>query len=265
MTSITGFGYGNLTDAATLSGSGWSVTHPLTELQSRDLAEYAETTGTTAEIVFDHGSAKAAAVFGLIAHTVTDASATIRVTRGTTSGAADVLDSGALTAWPFAPLDGDRDGSVFGLWVIEQETTARYTKIAVSGSAVMRFGRAFVGRIFLPTWSPPQGRTSDGWIESMSTVDRMANGTDRVWQRRQLRTAAWDSEFMSPAEASLLTEIMRTHGTTGEVVYVRDRIDRAAQQQRGFLGLLRKLGALEYPHWRFNSAPIAIDERGGAP
>lgn len=51
MGSIVGIGYGNMGDAATLGGTGWSLTKPVTNLQDRDLAVYAETTGTSAEIL----------------------------------------------------------------------------------------------------------------------------------------------------------------------------------------------------------------------
>ena len=264
--SKTAIGYGNLADLATLSGAGWSSAHPITELQTRDLAEYAETTGTTATITIDHGTAKGARVFALFAHSGVGASATIGVTRGTTSGGSDVYASDAEACWPFTPIDDDRDGSRFGLCVIAgAESTARYTQITVTGDAPMRFGRLFVGRLFVPTWNPNYGATSDGWMSPNSTVDRLQNGADRSWSRRELRNAAFDIAAMQSAQASLLHEIVRTHGTTGEVVYVRSTTDRAAQQQYGFLGLLRTLSALESPFFNHRSAAISIDERGGAP
>lgn len=264
--SKTAIGHSNLVDAAALSGSGWSTAHPITALQSSDLADYAETTSTTATIIIDHGAAQAAQVFALIAHNGVGAGATITVTRGTTSEGSDVYAGETLACWPFSPLGADRDGAHFGIFVVAAtETSARYTKLVVTGDAVMRFGRLFVGQLFVPTWNPNYGATSDGWMPPNSAVDRLQNGADRSWSRRELRNAAFDIAAMQSAQASLLHEIVRTHGTTGEVVYVRSTTDRAAQQQYGFLGLLRTLSALESPFFNHRSAAISIDERGGAP
>lgn len=262
----TAIGYGNLIDAATLSGSGWSVSHPITNLQTRDLAEYAETTGSTAEVIIDHGQDEAAQLFCLFAHAGVAADATIGVTRGTTSEGFDVFASDAEPCWPFSPLGGDRDGSHFGLFLIAPtETEARYTKIVVSGSATMRFGRPFVGRLFVPTYNPNYGATSDGWMEPNSVVDRLQNGADRVWASREQRSAPFDYSALTKEQGSLFHEIVRTHGITGEVVYLRDTVDRAAQQQYGFLALMRKLSQLENPFFNHKATAVALDERGGAP
>ena len=50
-----------------------------------------------------------------------------------------------------------------------------------------------------------------------------------------------------------------------EVVHVASSHDRAVQQQFGFLGTLRALGALENPFYGHRGMAVAIDERGGAP
>lgn len=266
MTSTIGIGYSNYADAATLGGTGWSLTKPVTNLQDDDLAVYAETTGTTAEILIDLGSAKAPTLFALVAHTCTDASATITLTGGTSSGGSEVYAGSALPAWPFSPLDDDRDGSHFPLIVYAQSAgSARYWKLAAAGSSTMRFGRLWVSRVFLPDYSPEYGSISDGWMESYSTVDRGGNGADQSWSRRELRSVALEYPAMSQAQGSLWHEIQRAHGIASEVFYLADTQDRARQQQLSFLGLMRKLGPLENPFYRHNSAAVGIDERGGAP
>lgn len=266
MTSTVGIGYGNMGDDATLGGTGWSLTNPVTNLQDRDLAVYAETTGTSAEILIDLGSAKSPTLFVLPAHTCAAPSATVTLSGGTTSGGSEVYAGSALSCWPFAPLDDDYDGSHFPIIVYAPTAgSARYWKLAVSGSARMRFGRLLVQRVFLPEYSPEYGQIGDGWMESYSSVDRAGNGADQVWSRRELRSVALDFPAMTQAQGSLLHEIQRTHGITGEVTYLADTVDRARQQQLSFVGLMRKLGPLENPFYRRNSAAIAIDERGGAP
>lgn len=266
MSATTGFGYGDLTLTSTISETGWSPSHPAANVKTRDLAEYAESTGNTATFTLDHGGAKAAQLFALFAHTCEDANATIGVTRGTTSGGFDVWASDAEDAWAFSPLGDDRDGSHFGLFLIAPaETIARYTQVVVTGSAPMRFSRLIVCPLFVPTYNPEYGKTVDDWMPQNSIVDRAENGADQAIARTELRSAAFDYSALTGDQASLFHEILRTHGVTEEVVYVRDSVDRAKQQQYGFLGLMRKLSALENPFYRHQSAAIAIDERGGAP
>lgn len=264
MSSIIGLGYGNLGDDATLSGSGWSLTKPLANVQDEDLAVYAETTGSTATITIDLGSAQAPTLFALSAHSGVASSATLTLTAGSSSGASDLYPGTALAAWPFAPLS--YDGSHFPLIVYAPTAgSARYWQLVVAGSSTMRFGRLSIMKVLLPDYSPQYGQISDGWQESYSTVDRRGNGADLAWQRRELRSVALEYSAMSQAQGSLLHEIQRTHGITGEVFYLADTRDRARQQQLSFLGRMRKLGALENPFYARNSAAVAIDERGGAP
>ena len=266
--SIIKIGYGNLCDSSILSGGNWTSGHPLSEIQTRELARYAQSSSadpSATQIIMDHVSSKAAQVFGIIAHTEDDAAATITVTRGTTSGASDVYAGSPLACWPFTPIDGVYNGSHFGIWVITPaETVARYTKIAISGSQVIRIGRLFVGPI-ADGGCLAYGNYADDWQPANSTVDRTENGADWVTTRIELRSVPLSYSELTPTQASLIHEIMRTHTITGEVALIANTEDRAAQQQYGFLGILRKLSALEYPAYDTRSTALAIDERGGAP
>lgn len=103
-------------------------------------------------------------------------------------------------------------------------------------------------------------------MDSGSSVDRMRGGATQVWRRgRPQRSAPFEYSALPPAEASLWSEIVRTHDITSELGWIRSTQDRAVQQQRGFVGLLRKLSGLENPFYGHQSAAIAIDEIGGAP
>lgn len=255
------FAYGNLTDSSTLSGGSWSPA--LSNLQSRELAAYAESATNLATIDIDHGTAKAAQVFGLFAHNNVDTSSTITVTRGATSGGSDIYAGSALSCWPFTPTD--YAGSQFGIIVVApQSTTARYTRIVVSmTSGTLRVGRLFVGPMVANARNVV-GLAND-WMQDFSQVDRTEAGADWATARPRLRHAVLEFAALSAAEASTLHEIQRTHGTTGEVVYLPDIDDRAHTQQYGFLGLMRALSKLEYVTRDLSAIAIAIDERGGAP
>lgn len=263
MTSIVGIGYSNLIDAATLSGSGWSTAHPITNLQDRRLWTYARTTGTSADIIIDHGSAKTMRIFGLVGQN-TGAADTVTVTAGTTSGGIDVYEGSALTCWPFTPLD--YDGGHFGVWVVlPQDISARYARIQVAGSGIIRVSRAVCCPALMFDYAPSYGRISDGWRDPNSTVERGDSGADSGWKRREQRQVPYDLSAITPESASLLHEILRTHSIVDEVVHVASSHDRAVQQQFGFLGTLRALGALENPFYGHRGMAVAIDERGGAP
>lgn len=267
MTTVK-IGYGNLCDSSTLSGGSWTGGHPLTEIQTRELARYAQSSTADAadtQIIMDHGNAKAAQVFGIIAHTV-DAAATITITRGTTSGGSDVYAGSAVACWPFTPIDGVYNGSHFVIWVVVPfSTTARYTKIAISGSQVIRIGRLFVGPMLDVEYNPEHGKYQDEWQQANSTIDRTESGADWVTTRTELRSVPFSYSIATHAQASLIHEVLRTHSITGEIAFVASTQDRAVQQQYGFLGTLKKLSALEYPRYSDRSISLAIDERGGAP
>lgn len=264
MTATPCIGYGNLTDSSTLSGSGWHSSYPLTMLQDRRLSRYAQTTGTTAEINFDHGSAKAAQLFCLFGHNCGSID-TVEVDRGTTLGGTDVANEAPVAVWPFTPLDGVYNGGHFGIFVVlGSESTARYTRITVSGSATMRFSRPFVGRLFVPTYSAESGKLEDGWQDPNSSLIRGESGADSAWERPEQRMAAFDYSALDQASGLVFHEIVRTHGITGEVVYVRS-MNRAIQQQLGFLATMQRLSALQNPFFGHNSAAVALVERGGAP
>jgi hypothetical protein len=159
------------------------------------------------------------------------------------------------------------DGSQFGFWILAPTpNTARYTTITLAnGPASIRIGRTFVGPVFSPTRGVEYGDLSDGWQGPYSSVTRLMNGRDVSWRRRELRSAAIAYKLLETAEASLWSEIQRTHAVTEEVVFIRSMLDRALQQQYGFLGLMRDLNALESPMFRFQATGVVLEERGGAP
>lgn len=263
-------GYNNLIDVSSLSGGSWLSSYPLSKLQDRELGQQARassTANTSSRFIADHGSAVDVGVVLLAAHNVTDASATVRVLRGTSSGGAEVYDTTALAAWPFTPLVGSRDGARYPLVVVLPATAgaARYTTVIVdvAGGAAARVGRPFIGPLFRPTYNPVS--LVDGYREPNSELARMANGADWPLRRAEQRSPALVFGALTHAEGRLLDEIIYTHTVTDEVVYVPDTTDRAEQQRRGVLGTLRQLGALEYPIWRHNGVAVSVDERGGTP
>ena len=185
---------------------------------------------------------------------------------GTTPGGTEVYAGSATDVWPFTPLDGSYEGSHFAfILALPTVVTARYVTITIAAASGKRVGRVFLGSIFRPAVNPEYGKADDGWLPDYSVVARADNGADWVQAKARLRSAQLAYSVLTPAEASVLHEIQRTHGTTGEVLYIPDADDLTATQQYGFLGLLRQLTALDNPFWAHRAVAIAVDERGGAP
>lgn len=263
MTATTGFAYGNLLDTATLSGGSWDS---LANLQTGHLWKPATSTDATTantRINIDFGSAVSPTLLWIPAHNLTSAGA-IQITRGTSAGASDVEDSTEITAWPFAPIDG-YNGRSFGIPVFLSGAAARYLRIQLrdttNPAGELWVSRPFVGPAYLRR---DPVKLEQGW-QSYSSVKRTVTGTDWRTQRAPLRNAGLVYNWMSNADDSLLHEVIRTHGTTGECVYIASNADRAVQQQFGFLALARELVKSEYQFWRYPGFAIGFEERGGAP
>lgn len=260
-----GLGYLNLIDAATVTGTNWAGAGPVTNIQTRELADYAQMSAATATIAVDLGSAMGMQCLALVAHTLPD-TATVTLACGTTPGGTDAYSGSAVDVWSFVPIDGNYEGSHFAfILALPNVVTARYVTITISAASGNRVGRVFLGSVFRPAVNPEYGKSDDGWLPDYSFVARADNGADWVQAKTRLRSAQLAYSVLTPAEASVLHEIQRTHGTTGEVLYIPDADDLTATQQYGFLGLLRQLTALDNPFWAHRAVAIAVDERGGAP
>lgn len=268
MTATRGFAYRNLIDAATLSGGDWDA---LTRLQSGHLWKPATSVNATeakTRIDIDFTSAILPRLVWFPAHNLNSAG-TIQITRGTSPGASDVSDSGELTAWPFTPPLGVYDGRVFGIpvFIPANAGSARYMRIQLRNTTNPA-GSLWVSRpmisadLFLPEWNPV---SLDRDWQNYGSVRRTVTGVDWSTTRAPLRKAGLVYHAMTDTEQMLFSEIQRTHGITSEVVYLESTEDRAAQQARGFLALMRELGRTEYPYWRYPGFAVGFDERGGAP
>lgn len=269
MASSIGIGHSNLIDDATLStpGDPWSN---LAYLQNRALSLVARSASADAAdtiIDIDLGSARTLQVLWFTAHNLSS-SATFVIECGTTLGGTDVYAGNEMPAWPFTPLNGVYSGRHFGFGlVMPAANSARWTRLRIINSTnpagYFQLGRIFIGPAFFPAISPT--KLDADWMPSLSTVERTEYGADSVDPRSPLRRAAVTFPALTEDEGSELHEIVRLHETTGEVVYIADRNDRARMQQYGFLAMFRELSKLEYPFYRHNGIALSFDERGGAP
>lgn len=269
MASTIGIGYSNLIDSATLSapGAAWSN---LAYLQNRALSLVATSASADAAdtiIDIDHGSARTAQVVWITGHNLSS-SATFVIERGTTLGGTDVYAGNELPAWAFTPLNGVYSGRRYGFGdVMASANSARYTRVRILNSTnpagSVWLSRPFIGPMFLPAISPT--KLDADWQPSFSVVERTEFGADLVDSRPPLRRAGIVFGALTYDEGDQLHEIKGLHETTGEVVYVAHRHDRARMQRYGFLATFQALNKLEYPFHKHNGIALGFDERGGAP
>lgn len=256
------FGYKNLVDDATLSANGsFSSSYPLSNLQSRRLGDVARST-TATKIFMDHGAAVAARIMLIVAHLNINNGDTVTLERGTSSGGNQVYAGSPLSAWPFTPLVGTRDGAQYVIPIImEAQNSARYTTLTVPAGA--QIGRIFFG----PAFDPAVGATElgDDWRPTNSSLTRTPNGADWAFQRAEQRGEALVYPGLTEAEGDLLDEIVTYSSIVKEIAYIPDPDNRAKTQRRGFLGTMRALPKVEYSYWEHNGVAIGFEERGGAP
>lgn len=264
MTATRGFIYRNRLDDATLSGGAWDA---LSRLQSGHLWKPAtadDATEASTRIDFDFGAAISLRALWIPASNLT-ATATVRWTFGSSSGASDLGDSTALSAFPYTPPFG-HEPRFFGIPIImPADVTARYCRLQISDTANPAdpwISRPVLGSAFLVEYNPVS--IERDW-QNFSGVRRTTHGVDWSTSRSPLRKAGLVYHVMSEAEDSLLSEIVRTHDTTQDVVFLESTHDRSKMQQRGFMALMREMARTEYPYWRYPGVALAFDERGGAP
>jgi hypothetical protein len=268
-------GHSDAVPSATFSFPGspsWSAAFPPENLRLLELAKVARTIGTNPAdtiLYVDFGTAKTIRVIAIKAHNLRS-TATVRVKLGNSQGGTEGADSGALSAWPFTPLDGVYDGSHFEVIVVlDADSTGRHLTLELSDNGnpdgYLQIGHLFAGPAFIPADSPEVGDLSDGWMQSNSAVERTENGAPWVHERDEMRSVAVGFSAMSMAEGSTWREIQRTHKIVRPVVYIPSIADREQTQQDGFTGLLRELSPLDYSFSSRRSASAGIDEIGGAP
>jgi hypothetical protein len=266
---MDGLAHGNLVDSSTITSLGSaSVGHGVEKLQERELAAYWQSASSGASdctLDFDHGSAKAARLFAFFAHDLAS-TVTVDILRGSTQGSSGDLNLTGVAAWPFTPIDSVYDGGYFGVFVVAPATTtSRWTRVRFNSALAVRVGRPFIGPIEVPTYQPNFTDNADDWMPSLSSVDRTESGADWVHERPVLRRKPFTLRGLTPASASRMKEIVRTHNTTHEVVWLQNMQRPAYRQQDSFLGLFEKLAGVQPHAHNALAMGISINERGGAP
>lgn len=277
-------GFPNFVDDGSLSGGGWNVSLPLTNLQNRLLNKKARTTDATTtntQLAFSMTTDKVVKVIGLIA-TNLSASSKYKITWSNDSGFSpeigntgwldvfgEVYDSLALEweddrFWLGEISEAELEGYPRHLiHVFDVLTVARYWKIELddttNSDGYVEAGRLFFGSGWQPLFNASYGMTL-GWVDP-SEIDTSLSGVEYYDEKTKYRIVRFAIDTMPYYEGHQNAfELTRRQGTTSEVLFVSDPDDRENVHRRNFLGRLNQLNPLEYPYWNNTSMGFEIKE-----
>lgn len=272
--------YPNRATAAAITGGSWSASLPAQNVADKQMWKVARSTDATlasTKFTADIGAAKQVRCVALANHNLS-ASATVRVTLGSTSGASDIFDCGWQPAWRMAfdnlvewesvtwwtGTAGDEYlRSPYAVTAIADDTySARYVTVEINDTAnadgYVQIGRLFAGGALQPTYNPQYG-LQDG-LRDLSTVDAAESGAFWGNEKRRLRYTSFVLGRVTPAEAAYVHEMQRTLGTIGEVLYIPYPADPGESQRWGFIGRMSELSPIDYPYYRVRSLPLKLEE-----
>lgn len=247
-------GYNNAIDAATVGGTGWKDSYPLSKVKNRYLRDEARSDDTASKkVTLDLGSATAIGCVGLINTNLTE-SASIRVKAAATTfvgGEPGTLlyDSGSKSPNGYGDF----------MLLLASAITARYWSITISdGSSshtYMSLGRIFMG----PVWSS----AGESWGSSLATeteskIQTALDGAEFFEARRQRRVWRGSFDWMNNPKATELFSLQRQVGIGREVLLIdsANPLDR----WRNFLGRMRTLSPIEWPYVNQYKTGLEISE-----
>lgn len=190
-------------------------------------------------------------------------------------------NSGYVNVWPSVfdteTLDWESDNYWSGVYSTEQisgytpcaihifpnTVSAATWKIDISDvsntSGFVQIGRVFLGPAWSPTYDAEVG-LSLGW-ESATTTQTALSGTKYFQRRNPYRVTNFTLNNISVDEAlEKAFELDRMAGIDKEVFWVQSEADTAHALRRRFLGTLRQMSAIEFPHAHLGRKQYQIEE-----
>src|SRR3990167_6536529 len=255
-------GYGNRTDASTLSGGSSVPTLPLTNLQDRNIGIVWRTTDAalaSTQFDVDISVDKLIRVISLVGNNLS-LSSLYRIRGATDAAFTDVQsNSGWLDVWPTVYntlqleweslqwwdgryLAEDIEGYTWSLiHILGATTSLRYWRLEIddttNSSGYVQAGRLFMG----PAWQPDINITLGfglGW-ETDTEVQKALSGAEYFNRLTPFRVVRFSTEMMDTDEAmGNAFDIQRRVGVDGEVVFVLDPDDTLHVHRRQFFGRL---------------------------
>lgn len=258
-------GWPNRADSATVAGGSWTSLSNIRTREANQLARSTDATTGSTQFTIDLGSTDfSIKAISLHNHNLSS-TATWRVTVGTSSGAADIYDSGFVSVWSIA---FDSDLGEFGETAYWSEMTGQsgvksafsvfntfadtprsnqyftvYINDIGNSEGYVEVGRLGIWSGLQTTLNATYGATHS--YDDFSETSFSLSGELIYNKRRSRRLADISYDALTDTEASIVYEMIRRSGVTGEVCYIPDPADLAYCQRFGFRGRMRRLGNLE--------------------
>jgi hypothetical protein len=242
-------GYANLIDTATLSGTGWSASYPLTNLQNRYAGSKAKATGLTGQLIIDLRVPDAALrAFGIKDHNAS----TVRLEASAVSNFASLAyDSTTLAIYP--------DTSY--LMALPAAVVARYWRLTLTGASNPELSRVFLGAGWQPS---PENNIEWGAslrLETKTEVAESLSGYEDYNVKPNRRVFRGRFDWLPDADAwSVLLPMMRSQGIHREYLLIADPDDTTCQAQRNMFCRMRELSEIEDPYLDAHTVGVEFSE-----
>lgn len=274
----------NRADQATLSGGTWETTLPRANLQTRTLGKVARTTSdatSATQFDIDLGTERFIRCLALVNHNVSLAGL-IRVRGSAVSNfATTVYDSGWHDLWPTVYPFGEVAWGEINWWdgkysdeelagytvtytcILTTAAQARYWRVEIddttNAAGYIQIGRLFIGDGWQPAHNMSYG-AGIGW-DTGTEVQLARSGAEYFDRRTPHRVVRFALDWMSEDEGlSRAFELFRRAGIDQEVFYAFDPGDTTHALRRQYLGRLRQLSQIEFPHYSTTTAGFEIKE-----
>ncbi|MBI1243759.1 MAG: hypothetical protein GC202_02045 [Alphaproteobacteria bacterium] len=256
------FSYQNWIDqaGAALTASHEVTTLPVANLQNADILKVWRSAGSTVPWVqADLGQARAIRVLGLFGLVALASGDTVRWRLGTTPGAGDVYDSGAVAC-------GRAPGYAKSLHCLAASLSARYVRVDLSAPSLattyIDVGRLWVGDAWQGARNFSYGisHAIDDGKSKQVAADGAPNSSVFVDPRAVGQTVSFALEAVGESEMwNYAMEIQRVPGRKRQVLFVPDP-DSAWINRAAVLGLIEKSDSIK--QMSFPLRTTSFDVRG---
>lgn len=261
---MIGLYWGNLIDDAALEGGSWVAARPLTALQTEQLSDVARSSSASAtHTQFDAvwGSSQTIQVVAFVAHNM-NAAAQWDISIGTSLGGSESATTGASDVWRFTKPASLGGSSFMAVHRFQTAKTGTHLRIAITDTGnsdgYVQGGRVFVGAG--AEFNAVHDSYRSGFVD-LSGSDRADGGTKWNVERPMYRWESFVMPTLTHDETATLQELILTHKTVKEVLYLPNVEDMAFSQRWGFLGSLAELSEIEWPYARTRSMPLRVEQR----
>jgi hypothetical protein len=173
-------------------------------------------------------------------------------------------DSAAVAAWPAGVTAEDVDGiNVAFQNLLAADVTARYVRVEIADTAnsagYIDLARLLVTGGYQPTVNMLYGAN----LGLVSTTERnISDGAAAIYDvRPSARSLRFSLEIDQSEAFANAWQILQRLGKHGQLFAVFDPSDAVTLlYKRSFLGVLRELSALDFPHYNTNAIPFDLIE-----